>query len=52
MTKTPRIKIPDSVRDYVFQRDRYQCQGCGRQQGEVRLQGIILFRWPRVAVMI
>jgi 5-methylcytosine-specific restriction endonuclease McrA len=38
MTKTPRIKIPDSVRDYVFQRDRYQCQSCGRQQGEVILQ--------------
>lgn len=38
MTKTPRIPIPDCVRDYVFRRDRYQCQSCGRQHGEVPLQ--------------
>ncbi|MBW4466197.1 MAG: HNH endonuclease [Pegethrix bostrychoides GSE-TBD4-15B] len=24
-----RIKIPATVRDYVFQRDQYQCQSCG-----------------------
>ncbi len=29
MAKTPRIRIPPSVREYVFQRDQYQCQSCG-----------------------
>jgi 5-methylcytosine-specific restriction enzyme A len=24
-----RIKIPAAVREYVFQRDQYQCQSCG-----------------------
>ncbi len=32
MKKTPRISIPKSVRDYVFQRDNYQCQSCGKKQ--------------------
>ncbi len=32
MKKTPRIPIPKSVRDYVFQRDNYQCQSCGKKQ--------------------
>lgn len=27
--KTPRIPIPQVVRDYVFQRDRHCCQSCG-----------------------
>lgn len=27
--KTPRKKIPDSVRQYVFDRDNKQCQSCG-----------------------
>ncbi len=26
--KTPRISLPPAVREYVFERDRYQCQGC------------------------
>lgn len=30
MSKTPRIRIPPEVRKYVFQRDRYQCQSCGK----------------------
>ena len=38
MTKTPRILITDSVRDYVFQRDRYHCQSCGISQKETKLQ--------------
>jgi 5-methylcytosine-specific restriction enzyme A len=27
-----RIKIPTAVRDYVLQRDQYQCRGCGATQ--------------------
>ncbi|MCY7406431.1 MAG: HNH endonuclease [Alkalinema sp. CAN_BIN05] len=27
--KTPRSKLPDSVRNYVFDRDTHQCQSCG-----------------------
>ncbi|AUT02978.1 HNH endonuclease [Nostoc sp. CENA543] len=30
MNKTPCIHIPQSVRQYVFQRDKYQCQSCGK----------------------
>ena len=30
MAKTPRIYIPPEVRKYVFERDRYQCQSCGK----------------------
>lgn len=37
MTKTPRIPIPDSVRQYVYQRDRHQCQSCGQTQDEICL---------------
>jgi len=37
MTKTPRIPIPNSVRQYVYQRDNYQCQSCGQTQTETKL---------------
>jgi len=30
MTKTPRIRIPQEVRRYVFERDHLQCQSCGK----------------------
>jgi 5-methylcytosine-specific restriction endonuclease McrA len=37
MSKTPRIPIPPEVRKYVFERDRYQCQSCGKTQLETQL---------------
>ncbi|MGL5034334.1 MAG: HNH endonuclease [Microcystaceae cyanobacterium] len=37
MTRTPRIPIPNSVRNYVYQRDRHQCQGCGQTHLETQL---------------
>ena len=37
MAKTPRIPIPNSVRQYIYQRDNYQCQGCGQTQTETIL---------------
>ncbi|WP_193197136.1 HNH endonuclease [Nostoc sp. MG11] len=37
MTKTPRIRIPPEVRKYVFQRDKYQCQSCGKTTLETDL---------------
>jgi 5-methylcytosine-specific restriction enzyme A len=37
MKKTPRIKIPNEVRQYVFQRDRNQCQSCGKVATETQL---------------
>jgi 5-methylcytosine-specific restriction enzyme A len=37
MNKTPRIRIPPEVRKYVFQRDRYQCQSCGKTSQETDL---------------
>ena len=37
MPKTPRIKIPPSVRDYVYQRDNYQCHSCGQTKQETQL---------------
>ena len=37
MKKTPRIKIPKSVRNYVFHRDNYQCQSCGKKEQETQL---------------
>ncbi|OLP17619.1 HNH endonuclease [Leptolyngbya sp. 'hensonii'] len=38
MAKTPRITIPAEVRKYVFERDRCQCQSCGKTDGEANLQ--------------
>lgn len=38
MEKTPRIPIPIAVREYVFQRDNYRCQGCGLGRTETSLQ--------------
>jgi 5-methylcytosine-specific restriction enzyme A len=37
MAKTPRIKIPDEVRKYVFTRNNYQCQSCGKTYLETEL---------------
>lgn len=37
MSKTPRIRIPQEVRKYVFQRDKYQCQSCGKTSAETEL---------------
>ncbi|OUL20195.1 HNH endonuclease [Nostoc sp. 106C] len=37
MNKTPRIRIPSEVRTYVFQRDKYQCQSCGKTTLETDL---------------
>ncbi|MGL4759389.1 MAG: HNH endonuclease, partial [Patescibacteria group bacterium] len=37
MTKTPRISLPQSVRKYVLERDNYQCQSCGQQNTETKL---------------
>ena len=37
MNKTPRILIPQSVREYVYKRDKYQCQSCGENHTETQL---------------
>jgi 5-methylcytosine-specific restriction enzyme A len=37
MNKTPRIPIPLEVRKYVFERDRYSCQSCGKNQTQSKL---------------
>ncbi|MBV6624705.1 MAG: HNH endonuclease [Rivularia sp. (in: Bacteria)] len=37
MSKTPRISIPTAVKKYVFERDKYQCQSCGKQKEEASL---------------
>ena len=37
MAKNPRINIPPEVRKYVFERDYYQCQSCGKTQLETQL---------------
>ncbi|GFE70116.1 HNH endonuclease [Chroococcus sp. FPU101] len=37
MSKTPRIPIPYSVREYVYKRDKYQCQSCGKTKQEITL---------------
>ena len=35
--KTRRIPIPDSVRQFVLQRDDYQCKSCGKTQQQTQL---------------
>ncbi len=35
--KTPRIRLPQEVRKYVFQRDNFQCQSCGKKASETQL---------------
>ena len=37
MNKTPRISIPPEVRKYIYQRDKYQCQSCGKTTLETNL---------------
>lgn len=37
MSKTPRIPIPPEVKKYVWQRDKYQCQSCGKTSPETNL---------------
>lgn len=37
MSKIPRIRIPLEVRKYVFERDRYHCQSCGKTNIEANL---------------
>lgn len=37
MSKTPRTKIPLEVKKYVFLRDRYHCQSCGKTATETEL---------------
>ncbi|WP_138502895.1 HNH endonuclease [Nostoc sp. PA-18-2419] len=37
MNKTPRISIPPEVKKYVWQRDKYQCQSCGKTTLETKL---------------
>ncbi|MBV9386377.1 MAG: HNH endonuclease [Chroococcidiopsidaceae cyanobacterium CP_BM_ER_R8_30] len=37
MSKTSRIHIPPEVRKYVFERNHYQCQSCGRTHQETEL---------------
>ena len=37
MKKTPRIQIPPSVREYVFKRNNYQCQSCGKNKQQAKL---------------
>lgn len=38
MSKTPRIFIPPEVKKYVFERNKYQCQSCGKTHLETELQ--------------
>lgn len=35
--KTPRILIPKEVRKYIYNRDKNQCQGCGKKLTETML---------------
>jgi 5-methylcytosine-specific restriction enzyme A len=37
MSKTPRIPIPLEVKQWVFERDRHQCQSCGATPPAVKL---------------
>jgi 5-methylcytosine-specific restriction endonuclease McrA len=43
VNKTPRISIPPEVRQYVLERDRHQCQSCGKttQQSPLHIDHII-----------
>ena len=34
---TPRIIIPPAVKQYVFNRDHYQCQSCGKDRLRAKL---------------
>jgi 5-methylcytosine-specific restriction enzyme A len=38
MPKTPRINIPKVVREYVLDRDKSQCQSCGKSDSAASLQ--------------
>lgn len=38
MSKTPRIFIPPEVKKYVFERNQYQCQSCGKTNLQIELQ--------------
>lgn len=35
--KTERINIPLSVRKYIYKRDKFQCQGCGKKEDKTQL---------------
>ncbi|EKD05931.1 HNH endonuclease [Arthrospira platensis C1] len=37
MSKTPRIPFPPAVRKYVYERDNFTCQSCGKTNKEARL---------------
>ena len=37
MKKTPRIPSPPEVRKYVYQRNNYHCQSCGKTHQETQL---------------
>ncbi|MCU0537603.1 MAG: HNH endonuclease [Hydrococcus sp. Prado102] len=37
MSKTTRIPIPPEVKKYVFDRDNYQCQSCGKNNQQTTL---------------
>jgi 5-methylcytosine-specific restriction endonuclease McrA len=37
MNKTLHIPIAPEVRNYIFQRDKYQCQSCGKTYQEANL---------------
>lgn len=36
--KTSRISIPTEVRNYISQRDNYQCRSCGKREPEIKLE--------------
>lgn len=36
--KTSRISIPQEVREYIFQRDNYQCRSCGKTKEKTVLE--------------
>ncbi|MBR8827967.1 MAG: HNH endonuclease [Gomphosphaeria aponina SAG 52.96 = DSM 107014] len=41
MKKSPRILIPPEVRKYVYERDKYQCQSCGKREKQLNIDHII-----------